>query len=340
MRKRPKQTSLPDTLGDTRSAQSLHRRYWERPSNALESVASQNILPSVLPVQGHLYEPQTLLDDRQYVSQAEEEEPSPSNQLRIPYTSIADLQETANAVPHQSSQDILAHSDQISHSVLEGQRKSTDGRNTESVTFIGRAHYIHENSPIDERSARSYPTSKANELSEVGATVLELFKSFDLPPRSTRQSLVDNFIQYCHPWTPILSRSELETSETRRPSLLLMQALLVAASKVSSSPAIPAFATPEEFYQRAKALFYMNYESDPITVIKSTIMLQWYTPDGPEHVSYDAGEFWLKLGVGIAFQVGLHREPSPGPTSSIRRRMWWSLVVRIQIPSNTKRTRS
>lgn len=61
----------------------------------------------------------------------------------------------------------------------------------------------------------------------------------------------------------------------------------------------------------------MNHEKNPLAAIKATIMLQWYTPDGPEHVSYDTGEFWLKTGVGIACQVGLHRDSGEGPNASM-----------------------
>lgn len=71
----------------------------------------------------------------------------------------------------------------------------------------------------------------------------------------------------------------------------------------------------------------MNHELDALTVIKATIMLQWYTPVGPEEVSYDAGEFWLRVGVAIALQIGLHREPPRGPTASVRKRVWWTLRV-------------
>lgn len=204
------------------------------------------------------------------------------------------------------------------------------GRDTfgASTTYIGRSHYLTEETSIDEDSSRAYPSYHPSELSGVGESVLHMFKAFDLPARSIRQGLVDNFIQFCYPWTPILSRGELNFSSPDQPSLLLSQALFLAASRASSSPGILAFATPEQLYQRAKGLFYMNYETDPLAVIKATIMLQWYTPDGPEHVSYDTGEFWLKVGVGIAYQIGLHKDPGEERNASIRRRVWWSLVVR------------
>jgi hypothetical protein len=58
-------------------------------------------------------------------------------------------------------------------------------------------------------------------------------------------------------------------------------------------------------------------------------MLQWYNPQAPEHVSFDNSGFWLKLAVGVAHQIGLHKEPPPGPSNAIRRKLWWSLVVSL-----------
>ena len=251
----------------------------------------------------------------------------------LPYNNMADLQKASQAHPKALSRNVAIASNDNKNNEQSQLEDVDEDRNTESTTYIGRAHYLCEDTPIDEASSRAYPAYQRHELSETGATVLQLFKAFELPSRSTRQSLIDNFIQFCHPWTPILSRGEMDFSETKRPSLLVTQALFLAASRVCSASGVLAFATPEQFYQRAKSLFYMNHEKDPLAVIKATIMLQWYTPDGPEHVSYDAGEFWLKIGVGIAFQVGLHKETSPGGSNFVRRRLWWSLVVSVRSPT-------
>ena len=75
--------------------------------------------------------------------------------------------------------------------------------------------------------------------------------------------------------------------------------------------------------------FWLGHEKDPLTVIAATIMLHWYNPDGPEHVSFDTSRFWIQIGAGLASQVGLHKEPSPGPEGVVRRRLWWTLVVSI-----------
>lgn len=196
-------------------------------------------------------------------------------------------------------------------------------------TYVGRSNYIAQDAPIDETSARAYRAFQNEETSEIELQTLNLWHSLDLPPRPARQSLLDTYMQRCFPWTPILNPLDLESKDGRSASLLLTQAVYLAASRVSSAPGVIAYASSEQFYQRAKTLFWLGHEKDPLIVIAATIMLHWYNPDGPEHVSFDTSRFWIQIGAGLASQVGLHKEPSPGPEGIVRRRLWWSLVVGI-----------
>ena len=122
---------------------------------------------------------------------------------------------------------------------------------------------------------------------------------------------------------PIIDKAGLEQTK----STLLMQAVFVAGSKVSLAPR--ASEDGESFYQKAKALFHSGIERNLLTAITATCLLQWWNPTGPEHVSMDNSSFWLRMGVGLAHQIGLHREPNSRlPDASLRRRLWWTLVAR------------
>jgi len=76
-------------------------------------------------------------------------------------------------------------------------------------------------------------------------------------------------------------------------------------------------------------LFWLGYEKDTITVIIATCIMHWWNPDGPEHVSIDTSSFWVRIGVGLAYQIGLHKEPQRARDASLRRRLWWTLFVRV-----------
>jgi hypothetical protein len=183
---------------------------------------------------------------------------------------------------------------------------------------------------IDEASARAFEPVNVGPHASTQQATMELWKSFHMPPLAARQSLLSAFLDHCNPWTPVIEATdiaELSSNEQRPPSMLLAQALWLAGSRITTAPSVVAFATPADFYHRAKAIFWSGRETDPIRAIKASIMLQWYNPQAPEHLSFDNSGFWLKIGVGIAHQIGLHREVPSGKSRAVRRKLWWSLAV-------------
>jgi hypothetical protein len=206
------------------------------------------------------------------------------------------------------------------------------GSRTNSKAFIGHPEYLRGELAIDETTEHEPPQSSSR--SEISLASLRLYKAFDLPPRAIRDSLISNFTKYCSPWMPIVEAAELkqlglDAKESIRDggsSLLLAQALFVAGSRVQSSPV--SFASCSDFYNRAKALFFAEHEPNPLKVIRALCLLQWYNPSGPEIVSIHSSGFWLRIAVGLAFQIGLHREPDPRREDyKLRRRVFWTLFV-------------
>ncbi|KAJ5135245.1 uncharacterized protein N7515_004523 [Penicillium bovifimosum] len=197
-----------------------------------------------------------------------------------------------------------------------------------ALSFMARSRYFDDSVAINEDQARSYPTGDADGPTEDDIQLLRLQGAFDLPPRAIREGLINTFMERCSPWMPIVERSWLEESGPQKPSILLLQSIFVAASRVTSAPAVTAYASLHQFYRRAKALFWCGYERNPLTVVAAVCILQWYTPEGPEHVSTNTSGFWRYVGVGLAHQIGLHKEPANMRDATIRRRLWWSLYAR------------
>ncbi|KIX04742.1 uncharacterized protein Z518_05612 [Rhinocladiella mackenziei CBS 650.93] len=168
-------------------------------------------------------------------------------------------------------------------------------------------------------------------LSEVDYQILELQKAFDLPQRSVRASLIDGFFTFCSQWTPIVDRSWLDEGRVDNLSLLLLNAVFLAGSRVSSTRlrAIPS----EEFYRRARLLFILGHEKDVLTSIVALCLLNWWNPTGPEQISTSTSGFWVRAATSLAHQIGLHKEPQEGPQKMLRRRLWWTLVCRDNIIS-------
>ncbi|KAL2809084.1 fungal-specific transcription factor domain-containing protein [Aspergillus granulosus] len=196
---------------------------------------------------------------------------------------------------------------------------------TANCGFMERNDYFRDADSIHDVSLQ-IPTAEIATDDDV--QVLRLQRAFDMPPRAVRESLIDVFMQRCAPWMPIVERSWLQDTGDNKPSILLLQSVFLAASRVTSAPAVIAYASSHEFYRRAKALFWSGWEKNPLTVIAAVCILHWYNPECPEHVSTNTSGFWRYVGIGLAHQIGLQKEPPGLDGRALRRRLWWSLFAR------------
>lgn len=192
-----------------------------------------------------------------------------------------------------------------------------------SVSYLGRLEYLRGDLPVDDDS--ELPNKVPHRLSTVDIEILRIQQVTELPPRSVRESLLDAFWTRCYPWTPVVERSWINERSPGTTSLLLQHAMFLAGSRVSA--VVPNYPS-EDFYRKARLLFWIGAEDDPIINIASACLLQWWNPEGPERISLDTSSFWVRVCVGLAYQVGLHREPNGKHDAGLRKRIWWSLVTR------------
>lgn len=246
------------------------------------------------------------------------------------------------AQPHFPSRDSLtslnrpqicdAHVlDQQQQGPSPGQRSSShlDDALSPLHAYVGRGSYVGDHVPFTEAMALpSRPPSPKPALSGLDQQFLQLQKSFELPSRSLQSSLVDAVMEHCYPWMPIVEKQWFDAGNKH--SMLLLQAAFVAGSRMSSN-----HAASSEYYQRAKTLFLHGREESTVISIVAACLLQWFNPTGPEVISTDTSGFWLRTAVDLAHQVGLHREPVDGPARGFRRRLWWTLVVRMPFLSRS-----
>ncbi|KAJ5339912.1 hypothetical protein N7452_006640 [Penicillium brevicompactum] len=198
-------------------------------------------------------------------------------------------------------------------------------------SYRGRSEYLGGSVPFDENMVKpgretTYTNPKAS------ATDLQMLRdqgAFELPPLSVQQELMASFNTHCAPWTPVVDPRWMDENE---PSMLLLQAIFLAGSRVSKAHL--DYGSSEVFYRRAKLLFFFGGCDDPLISIVAACLLHWYNPVGPEDVSTDTSGFWIRTAGAMAFQIGLHKEPPPySRDRGLRRRLWWSLVVRDNIIS-------
>ncbi|KAJ5542707.1 hypothetical protein N7461_008710, partial [Penicillium sp. DV-2018c] len=199
-------------------------------------------------------------------------------------------------------------------------------------SYRGRSEYVGGSVPFDENMVKpGRETTYTNPKESVAD--LQMLRDqgvFELPPLPVQNELIASFNTHCAPWTPVVDPKWLDESAPR--SMLLLQAIFLAGSRVSKAHL--DYGSSEVFYRRAKLLFFFGGCDNPLISIVAACLLHWYNPVGPEDVSTDTSGFWIRTAGAMAFQIGLHKEPSPQTRDrGLRRRLWWSLVVRDNIIS-------
>ncbi|KAF2164343.1 hypothetical protein M409DRAFT_67875 [Zasmidium cellare ATCC 36951] len=217
----------------------------------------------------------------------------------------------------------------------------------------GTTDVVHYPLPENVRGARA----RINELDNVEIDILHQRGAFLLPPRQLCDELVDAYFTWIAPVVPVINRSKFMRryrDSKNPPSLLLLQSILLAGSRVCNNPQLmdangsttPAAMT---FYKRAKALYDANYEDDRITIVQALILMGWYW-EGPEGKNRERGDivtharsdlaadvtknvfYWSRVAVIVAQGSGMHRSVEGSQLSKadkrLWKRIWWTLFTR------------
>ncbi len=149
----------------------------------------------------------------------------------------------------------------------------------------GTTDVVHYPLPETVKGSRA----RLTELDNVEIDILTQRGAFLLPHRALCDDLVDAYFRWVAPVVPVINRSRFMRryrDPKNPPSLLLLQAVLLAGSRVCNNPRlmdINGSTTPAAmtFYKRAKALYDANYEDDRVTIVQALILMGWYW-EGPE----------------------------------------------------------
>jgi hypothetical protein len=198
----------------------------------------------------------------------------------------------------------------------------------------GTTDVVHYPLPPNIRGSRA----RLTDLDNLEIDILHQRGAFLLPPKPLCDELVDAYFKWVAPIVPIINRSRFMRhyrDPKNPPSLLLLQAILLAGSRVCTNPQLmdangsttPAAMT---FYKRAKALYDANYEDDRVTIVQALVLLGWYW-EGPEDVTKNVF-YWTRVAMVVAQGSGMHRSVETSqlnkPDKRLWKRIWWTLFTR------------
>ncbi|KAJ5832574.1 hypothetical protein N7474_000885 [Penicillium riverlandense] len=151
-----------------------------------------------------------------------------------------------------------------------------------------------------------------------------------LPAQSKIVALTGAYFKYLYHRIPVVNHQDVAPT---CPSTLLLQSLCLAGSILRHPKSTKSLVESEQFYSRAKTLFYTNHERDPITILKALCLLTLWNVTPPAVVTIDNSWNWLGLAIRFAFQIGLHREPTYSQRSApgCARRIAWFLYAQDKL---------
>ncbi|RHZ57497.1 uncharacterized protein CDV56_107883 [Aspergillus thermomutatus] len=148
-------------------------------------------------------------------------------------------------------------------------------------------------------------------------------------------ALIQTFFSVVYPLCPIFDLSDFHAKyKSKQISPLVLQALYFVAaahcefSWIEKAGFSTRYMATFTFYQRAKGLYYANYESDAIATVQALYLLShwWGSPleqKDPWH--------WTGLAVGLAQALGLHQSRAytglPEKQQKLWRRIWWTVYT-------------
>ncbi|KAI4110455.1 MAG: hypothetical protein LQ339_001320 [Xanthoria mediterranea] len=180
--------------------------------------------------------------------------------------------------------------------------------------------------------------AQLTDLDSIEIDILHQRGAFLLPPRALCDELISSFFKWVAPVVPVINQSRFMQryqDDKNPPSLLLLQAMLLAGSRVCTNPQLmdangsttPAAMT---FYKRAKALYDANYEDDRVTIVQALVLMGWYW-EGPEDVTKNVF-YWTRVATIVAQGSGMHRSVETSqlsrPDKRLWKRIWWTLFTR------------
>lgn len=173
-------------------------------------------------------------------------------------------------------------------------------------------------------------------LSLQDITYLKDKGAFERPKGNVSDAMVAAFVERFHPLYSIFDLNAFEESfkAGTLPWILFHSVCFIGATFCELSVIHRAgfkgrWHVRRQFYDKAKLLFDIGYETNKIALLQSVLMLSFL---GPQMKSYWNPCSWVGFGVTIAESLGIHRinrfTTMDSKRRSLLKRLFWTLAVR------------
>jgi hypothetical protein len=164
-----------------------------------------------------------------------------------------------------------------------------------------------------------------------------------IPDDQLRDELIRIYVLVVYPFMPAVDLGDLlgvitGEDEGGTISLLLFQAVMFASATFIDIKQLQSRGYKSKrdarrvFFNRVKLLYSLDYESDRLTLVQSLLLMTyWYDSDSDDKHTW----YWMGIALTTAQVEGLHRDTEqpqhPANANRLRRRIWWSCVIRDRL---------
>ncbi|RBQ77930.1 hypothetical protein FVER14953_09360 [Fusarium verticillioides] len=162
-------------------------------------------------------------------------------------------------------------------------------------------------------------------------------------PADVCDDMIWTYFKHVHFFLPIVDAqgflNDYHQQGPHKKHDLLFWSMMLAATNFADADLLRRSDFPSRkamktaMYERAKCLYDLDRATEKLKLIQSVILLSFWYTDPQDHTG---AWYWIGIAISLAQGIGLHRNPrSSGRTRQIypqeqalRRRIWWSCVVR------------
>ncbi|KAI9646566.1 hypothetical protein NHQ30_004561 [Ciborinia camelliae] len=246
-------------------------------------------------------------------------------------------QHVAYHVPHSIYQSAL-HGKEITD--ITGRRLAQLTHSASMTGDLVRTRLASSPPPSLKHSLPAYINPLPSKMTSVDIDYLWAKSALLIPEPPVRNALLRAFIEYVYPYMPILELHKIlqiinDEGGYGSMSLLLFQSIMFSGTAFVDMDTLRRAghrtrkAARKAFFQRARVLYDLDYETDILTVVQSLLLMTyWY--ETPE--DYKDTWHWMGRAIDHACILALHRDPKGMDVDhKLRKRVWWSCFMRDRL---------
>lgn len=154
--------------------------------------------------------------------------------------------------------------------------------------------------------------------------VLQATEAAVLPKPALLRARIDAFMAQSFHHCPVVDARDISGVT---PSVLLQQGLYMVGNLIMHDYNGPQ--RSHELYQKLKFLLSINFEKDPVQILKTLCLMSCWSLEPSNPVNLDGPWKWTTLAAQLAIQMGLHKESTyyGRRNEGCLRRIFWQIHV-------------